>query len=512
MIKRLSVLAAALALAFAARSPAAPRGEELRVGVSIDAKNFDPCNSVDTFSFSMQKQIYETLFTVDAKTRTVVPVLAESVETPDDSTYIFHLRKGVKFHNGEEMTAEDVVFSLRRATDPAQSVFAKSHGAWIDREGFEVIDRYTVKVRSKGPQGGVMNSLKCPYADILSKKAVLEAGADYFRRPVGTGPYRLVNWVKGEKAELEFFPDYWGERPYAKKITFVVLPDDSTRVIALETGKVDMIYAVPPADYERLRDSPDVKVVKTPGLVLLHLAMNTQSPKLADPRVRLALEYAIDKDAYNQVVYGGNAVTPRGPLPDGSLYLPANISAWPRDPAKARALLDEAGVKSLDLNLWVMNASDRINGATVLQSMLAPLGVNLNVSVYENAVINDMVRRGQHELYLCTWGMQNQRDAGNYWQAQFTKASIGSTNDSRLSDDETDALITLANRTTDETARNAVFEKIWARLNELHPWVYLSLAEEINGARKDLIGMEDLLDGKINYLGNLRYPGQERLK
>ena len=511
IMKKILALCLALITATASGSISSPRGEEMRIGVSIDAKNFDPQNSVDTYSFSMQKQIYESLFTIDGKTRQLTPVLAESCEQLDDHTYKFHLRKGVKFHNGEEMTAEDVVFSLQRAATPETSIFAKSHAAWIDPHGFEIVDRYTVIVRSKGPTGGVLISLKCPYANILCKKAVEEAGKDYFRSPVGTGPYRLVNWLKGEKAELEVFPDYWGTKPYAKKLTFVVLPDDSTRIIALETNKVDMIYAVPPADYERLKEQKDVKVVKSPGLVLLHLAMNTQSPKLKDPRVRLALEYGINKDIYNQVVYGGNAVTPRGPLPDASLYFPEKAHAWPYDPARARQLLQEAGVKDLELNLWVMNASDRINGATVLQSMLAQIGIRLNVSVFENAVINDKVRKGKHDLYLCTWGMQNSPDAGFYWQAQFTKSTIGATNSSWLDDDKLDKWINEANRTIDETKRNAIFAKIWDRINEIHPWVYMSLAEELHGAQKDLLGVEDLRDGKINYLGNLHYPEQHRL-
>ena len=314
MNKKALALCLALVMAIPFAAAAAPRGEELRVGVSIDAKNFDPQNSVDTFSYSMQKQIYEPLFTVDGKTRQLVPVLAESVEMLDPSTYKFYLRKGVKFHNGEEFTADDVVFSLTRVTDKSRSVFAKSKGVWIDPKGFEVIDKYTVIVRTNGPVGGWLGSMKHPYATILNRKAVEAAGKDYFRQPVGTGPYKFVSWTKGEKVEFEAFADYWGEKPYAKKMTFVVLPDDSSRVIALETGKVDMIYAVPPADFDRLQDSDRVKVVKAPGLVLLHLAMNVHSPKLSDPRVRLAIEYGINKEAFPRPALSSPPTPRPGPM------------------------------------------------------------------------------------------------------------------------------------------------------------------------------------------------------
>ena len=158
-----------------------------------------------------------------------------------------------------------------------------------------------------------------------------------------------------------------------------------------------------------------------------------------------------------------------------------------------------------------MNASDRINGATVIQNMLAQIGIKVKVTVYENAVINDKVREGNHDMYLATWGMQTNRDAGIYWQSQFTKSSIASTNSARYDDDLTDKLIDEATKCTDEKQRDELFMQIWNRINELHPWVYMSHAEELNGGQKDLVGLEDLYDGKVNYLGNVHYPEQKRL-
>ncbi len=502
-------------LGFALVAGATPRGEEMRIGVSVDAKNFDPQNSTDTFSFSMQKQIYEPLYTVDGKTRQLTPVLAESYEQINDHTYKFHLRKGVKFHNGEELTADDVVYSLTRVADPKRSVFAKGNGVWIDPEGFEIIDKYTVIVRTKGPVGGWLGSMKHPYATILNKKAVEEAGADYFRKPVGTGPYKFVSWTKGEKVEMEVFEDYWGVKPYAKKLTFVVLPDDSSRIIALETGQVDMIYAVPPSDFERLQDSDKVKAVKARGLLLLKLDMNTDSPKLKDPRVRKAIDAAINKEAYIQVVYNGNGIPGQGPLPTASSWFPENPEKWDYNPELAKKLLAEAGVKDLELELWVMNAADRINGATVLQSMLADVGIKVNVSVFENAIISDKIcqEADKYDMYAATWGMQTTRDAGIYWQSVITTTCIGSTNSARISDPEIDKLTGEANQCVDEVERGKLFQKIWDRMNDLHPWVYLCQADELNGAQKDLIGVDELYDGKINLLTGLHYPEQtERLK
>ena len=506
----LFVLAAVLA---ASAAFAAPRGEEMRVGVAIDAKNFDPHNSVDTFSFSMQKQIYEPLFVLDGNAKEPAPMLAESYEMLDDCTYKIHLRQGVKFHNGEELTAEDVVYSYKRLIDPKRCVVAKTKGADIDPDGFEIIDKYTVIIRTRGPIGGWVSSMK-PFQMIFNKKAVEEAGDDYFRNPVGTGPYKFVKWTKGEKVELEAFDDYWGVKPYAKKLTFYVIPDNSSRIIALETGKLDMSYAVPSADYDRVVSEGKVKVVKVRGPILLHLAMNMDSPKLQDVRVRKAIDAAISKEAYCQVVYNGNATPGVGPLPTASTWLPENPVKWDYNPELAKKLLAEAGVKDLELTLIVMNAADRIDGATVLQSMLGQVGIKVNIEVYENAVVNDKVRNdpSSYDMYCATWGMQNSHDAGVYWTGSIQSVAVGSTNNARFSDAEVDELVYKANRTIDEKARGELFQKVWDRVNDLHPWVYLCQADELHGAQKDLIGVEDLLDGKINLLSNLHYPEQERLK
>ena len=156
--------------------------DTLNVGLPGDAKSLDPHQSVDNMSFSVIKHFYEALVTVDGKTRELVPVLAEKYEILDEKTYKFYLKKGVKFHNGDEMTADDVVFSFKRLMSPG-SLYAKSRGAYIDQDGYEVVDKYTVIVRTKAPFAGFLESMKHPYAYILSKRACEEAGEEYFRNP-----------------------------------------------------------------------------------------------------------------------------------------------------------------------------------------------------------------------------------------------------------------------------------------------------------------------------------------
>ena len=501
MYKRILVLCFSLILALPGAAMAAK--DTLRVGVAVDAKNLDPQNSVDTFSFSVIRQIYEPLFTIDGKTKELVSVLVDKYEMLDDVTYKFYLKKGVKFHNGEELTSEDVLFSLERILK--DSVFAKSRGQFFDPKGFQIVDKYTLIMKTSAPMGAFLGTMKHPYASIMSKKAVTTAGKEYFRNPVGTGPYKFKNWVKGENIELERFEDYHGKKGNFKNMNFVVLPDNSSRMIALETGKVDMIYAVPYADYDRLMKENKVKVVEAPGLVLLHVGMNTQKGALKDPRVRLAIEYAINKEAYNQVVYNGHATVPLGPLPTACMWFPKDAKAYGYDPEKAKALLKEAGVKNLKLSLWAINAQDRVDGATLIQAMLSQVGIQVEIQIIENAMFDDRLRKGEHDMYIGTWGMQTNRDAGVFWQSLFTISSSGSTNKTFLKDEVVDKDIQVAMATIDDAKRIPVFEKIFKRLNDLHPMVYLSHANEIYAGSKDLVGMEDLYDGKVNYLGNLSF-------
>ena len=205
--------------------------DELIVATAYDAKSLDPHAVNDVASSNVMLQIYNTLVTIDGDGN-VTPSLAETFEQVDEVTYKFTLKKGVKFHNGEEMKAEDVKFSIERAAN--SPAIAHIFGD-INTDSFEIDDDYTISFKLNNPNTGFLSSLAHTGGSILNQKAVEAEGDNYGMKPVGTGPFKFVNWAKGDRVELEKFDDYHGEEPKFSKMVIRVIPEPTNRTIELES-------------------------------------------------------------------------------------------------------------------------------------------------------------------------------------------------------------------------------------------------------------------------------------
>src|SRR5690606_22047395 len=315
--------------------------QTLIVAQGADAVNLDPHTTNDQPSSRVRRQIYETLI-VMGEDLNLYPGLATSWEQLDELTYEFKLREGVKFHNGETFKASDVKFTFERLLDPATAADAAFLLEVIDE--IEIIDDYTIRIKTSAPFSPILAHLAHPVAAILNEKAVTEAGADYgLRVAVGTGPFRFVDWVTQSHVTLERFDDYLGEPAKVARVVIRAIPEGTVRAIELETGGVDIAYDLEPIDRMRLEFNPNIEIFATESLSASYVGFNVQKAPFDNPLVRQAVNYAIDVEPLVEVIYSGQAVQAFGPLSPKVFGAHTELEPYPYDPQKARELLAEAG-------------------------------------------------------------------------------------------------------------------------------------------------------------------------
>src|SRR5690606_37102252 len=299
----------------------------------------------------------------------------------DELTYEFKLREGVKFHNGEPFKASDVKFTFERLLDPDTRADAKFLLEVIDE--VQVIDDYTVRIKTKAPFSPILAHLAHPVAAILNEKAVKEAGDAYGTRvAVGTGPFRLVSWVSQSHLILARFDDYGGEKATVSQLVIRAIPERTVRATELETGNVDIAYDLEPVDRMRLEFDPNIKLFMTESLSASYIGFNVQKPPFDDVRVRQAINYAIDVEPLVDVIYSGQAVQAFGPLSAQVFGAHTDLESYPYDPQKARELLAEAGYPNgFRTSIWTNDNPLRIQIAEVVQQYLADVGIQADVEV-----------------------------------------------------------------------------------------------------------------------------------
>jgi peptide/nickel transport system substrate-binding protein len=308
--------------------------------------NLDPTVTATADSQRYAWQLFDTLYQFDTKGG-MHPSLALSYEiAPDGKAYTFTLRRGVKFHNGDTMTSEDVAFSLRRMLDPETKSTRRPYFAAIVAD-IETPAPDKVVFWLKKQDGAFLNKVTA-FLYVLPKNYVesLRSPAAFSANPVGTGPYRFDKQQVGQTLDLVRFENFWGEKPAVQRLHFRLIPDDASRVNALLTGEVDLIDAVPPPENARLAGTNGLTVVNAPVASPLHVRLYSNRPELPqfDVRVRKALNYAVDKKAIVRSVLQGIGE----PMPSYiSKYYPyghnASLKVYPYDPGEAKRLLKEAG-------------------------------------------------------------------------------------------------------------------------------------------------------------------------
>lgn len=461
--------------------------DDLIVATAYDAKSLDPHAVNDVASSNVMLQIYDTLVTIDGEGK-VNPSIAETFEQVDDVTYKFTLKKGVKFHNGEEMKASDVKFSIERAAN--SPAIAHIFGD-IDTESFEISDDYTISFKLNSPNTGFLSSLGHTGGSILNQKAVEAEGDNYGMKPVGTGPFKFVNWTKGDRVELEKFADYHGDEPKFSKMVIRVIPEPTNRTIELESGGVDVAYEITTNDISRVEENDNLQLSRMIDNQIQYLGFNNQKEPFNDIKVRQAISYAIDTTSVVETVWRGVGKVAEGPLAPNVKYADSSIKPHEYNVEKAKELLAEAGYPDgFKTKIWTNEKQERIDMATIVQSQLKEVGIDVEIEILEWGAYLDSLGKGEQDMFIIGWtGQTADPDLALY--GPLSQETLGAgANFSFFIDDKVNELLLEGRKVEDSPEREAIYKEIQNRVVEQAPWIFLSNGEAVVGSAKYVKNLE----------------------
>lgn len=384
LLNRSSGIALALVLSIGvtvhAGMPAYADDAEFVIGAGTEPDTMGVQEQTSTAVQNYMDFIVEPLVKL-APDGSIQPGLAESWEVSEDGlTYTFHLREGVKFHDGTEFDAEAVKFNFGRLLD--EDVRVPLRGQFSMIKEVEVIDTLTVKTHLSATTPAFLGTMSSAPATMMSPAAIDKFGNSYKRivHPIGTGPYKFVEYVQAEHIKLERWESYWGEKPYFEKQTIKLIPEPASREAALLSGQADMIMQPPSADIGALQANEDVNVIIGDTTRVIYLAFNNQAEAFSDPRVRKAINHAVDKEAIIKSVLFGAAEPVHSHL-SRHMASYCEVGYYDYDPEKARAMLEEAGASGLQLEI-VAPAGHYIQdrqAASAIAAYLQQVGIKASV-------------------------------------------------------------------------------------------------------------------------------------
>lgn len=472
-------------------------GNTLTVANTYDAKTLDPIGANEVAASGMNIHIYDTLLDLDVKGN-LGPRLATDWEVKDPTTLVFHLRKDVKFHNGDPMTSADVKYSLDRARGPEGSSIHQ-YSQLVDN--VETPDDYTVIIHLKEPNTPFLMILTHPWASVLSKRAVEEKGEAYGMNPVGTGPYKLESWKKGDRITLVRNEDYWGEKPNIEKIVMRSVPESNSRTIALESGDVDIAFEISPVDIKRLEDNPNINVTRDFTSSTTYLGINTSKEKLKDKKVRQALWHALDVPTIHEAAWHGVGSVPKAPMAPSILYAADDLPQYEFNPEKAKQMLEEAGVKDLKLDIWTNELQQRQDMAQMVQAYLAAIGVQSEIKVLEWGAYLSGLEERNHDLFLLGWSA-SVPDPDVCLTGVF--ATDAPSNYSYFSSPKLDELLAKGRTLENGDERKQVYRDAQMEIIDQVPWIFMHVDEKVIGTQKNVKNF--VMDPRgYQYLGNVSF-------
>ena len=473
-------------LAVGAISAAANALAETRVVIasSGELSTLDPRVGVDVFSFERISVIMEPLV-VFAPDLGLEPRLAESWEFSDDGlTLTFVLRQGVMFHHGREFTAEDVKYTFEWVLDPDND--AQNRPLYADIESIDTPDPYTVVFNLVKPNSFLLNNI----ARMPIVPADLGHDDDFGVNPVGTGPFRFESFVRDDRLVLSAFDDYWDGRAAIDTVEFRAIPEDATRLLALEAGEVDMFQGgVVPRELTRIEEDPNFNVDRTPAAGYEYLGFNLNNPPLDDVRVRQAISYLIPREAIVEQLLEGigrpgiSMITPDMP------WFNPDVKRFDYDPERAAELLAEAGFEGGGINLHLVLAEGPVNVriAEVLQAELAQVGIDLDITVEEfGAMLDRVIDTDDYDMFLLSWNGQLDPDRAMFRQFTTDGAFSSLVN---YSNERVDELVSQGRLVPPDSQESIeIYQEAQAIIVEEVPYAYIYYIEEVAVSRAEVQG------------------------
>lgn len=473
-------------------TPAPTVPQKLTIASGTDVENMNVHLVTASPSFSVLEHIYQTLFYMNTEGE-LEPLLAEKIEPGDEpQTFILTLRQGIQFSDGTPFNAEAVKANLDWVLNTDN---AAPFRFLIDRiQEVVVIDDYTVQIN--------LNSDFAPLAAHLShgalamiSPAALEQGSEFLAsNAIGTGPYLLSNWARAESVTLERNPDYWGEAPKIDTLVFQVITEDGARLVALESGTVDIAVRVPPAEAARLAANPNIDIITTPGLRTIYIFFNVTAEPFDDVRVRQAVNYAVDVQSIVTNLFDDAALVSQAPFAS-PIFGYSQQTPYARDLDKARELLAEAGVAEGTTVVLYHPTGRYIQDALVadaIRAQLREVGLNVELRTLEWTQYVPFVRAeapdNQVQFAMLGWGTPTM-DADYALYALFHSSQIPpGFNGAFYQNPEVDALLDEARTNPDPAAREAAYAEAIALIWNDAPWLFLYSEIQLTAVRTNVEG------------------------
>lgn len=461
------------------------------IGVDTEAVSLDTHSDADTASLIADNLCYDTLIFRDMETGEYSGGLAESWEFLDDVTLKLNLRKGVIFGDGNEMTSDDIEFSIRRQQELLRSADEISGIKEIEKP-----DAYTVIFHLEAPDVVLINSLSRDVCSIQSKHC-MDTGT---WQHISTGPFAMTSWSSGDEVVFTRRPEYWQGCPKTESITLRYIPEASSRIIALENGEIDICQKVAANDVSKITDHKELKVYEAPSAGVEYVVLNCAHAPFNDVKVRQAISCATNREALVQGVLKGEGVVCNTMIGPGVTYHSDNLEAYQYnyDVEKAKALLAEAGYANGFKFTMLVKGSQQKLTAEILQDQYKEIGVELDIQFAENTAFFDALNRGDFDAGMITLSNSSMEPANQC--DKLYGPNVGSAgNRGRWQNDEYDKLYVDSSSETDFAKRGEMFERMQQIVVTENPFILMMCANLYTGSVAELEGFSQPPTNTIKY-------------